>query len=169
MWTPFSHREIRRSSRTVLISRLFFFSSRRRHTRYWRDWSSDVCSSDLETLVRISKTHTVQRKLDAAGIDSIAENLRGLTEEEAERAISQALVTRYALCPEIATDVLEVKKSLLRRSEMLEFVEASDNMANVGGLENLKPWLATRRGAWEDSARAFGLEPPHRVIILGAQ
>src|ERR1035437_8375170 len=26
---------------------LVFFSSRRRHTRYWRDWSSDVCSSDL--------------------------------------------------------------------------------------------------------------------------
>src|SRR3712207_2497846 len=29
--------------------RRFFFSSRRRHTRYWRDWSSDVCSSDLIT------------------------------------------------------------------------------------------------------------------------
>src|SRR5947209_18528731 len=29
----------------------FFFSSRRRHTRYWRDWSSDVCSSDLRALV----------------------------------------------------------------------------------------------------------------------
>src|SRR3712207_6898348 len=28
----------------------FFFSSRRRHTRYWRDWSSDVCSSDLPTM-----------------------------------------------------------------------------------------------------------------------
>src|SRR3712207_7570811 len=28
----------------------FFFSSRRRHTRYWRDWSSDVCSSDLANL-----------------------------------------------------------------------------------------------------------------------
>src|SRR5437763_14199357 len=27
----------------------FFFSSRRRHTRYIGDWSSDVCSSDLET------------------------------------------------------------------------------------------------------------------------
>src|SRR3712207_9053706 len=26
---------------------MLFFSSRRRHTRYWRDWSSDVCSSDL--------------------------------------------------------------------------------------------------------------------------
>src|SRR5207249_6657362 len=28
----------------------FFFSSRRRHTRSKRDWSSDVCSSDLSTL-----------------------------------------------------------------------------------------------------------------------
>src|SRR5699024_11849599 len=28
----------------------FFFSSRRRHTRSKRDWSSDVCSSDLVTL-----------------------------------------------------------------------------------------------------------------------
>src|SRR3712207_7743182 len=31
----------------VCIDSFFFFSSRRRHTRYWRDWSSDVCSSDL--------------------------------------------------------------------------------------------------------------------------
>src|SRR5690606_39713997 len=29
----------------------FFFSSRRRHTRFSRDWSSDVCSSDLECRV----------------------------------------------------------------------------------------------------------------------
>src|SRR5690606_39523818 len=34
---------------TVLVyaGRYFFFSSRRRHTRFSRDWSSDVCSSDL--------------------------------------------------------------------------------------------------------------------------
>src|SRR5690606_40152545 len=30
----------------------FFFSSRRRHTRFSRDWSSDVCSSDLMAAVR---------------------------------------------------------------------------------------------------------------------
>src|SRR5690606_40017610 len=29
---------------------VFFFSSRRRHTRFSRDWSSDVCSSDLSPL-----------------------------------------------------------------------------------------------------------------------
>src|SRR6476620_959945 len=31
-----------------LLAICVFFSSRRRHTRYGRDWSSDVCSSDLE-------------------------------------------------------------------------------------------------------------------------
>src|SRR6266511_4215325 len=30
----------------------FFFSSRRRHTRFSRDWSSDVCSSDLREWLR---------------------------------------------------------------------------------------------------------------------
>src|SRR5690606_40423195 len=28
-----------------------FFSSRRRHTRFSRDWSSDVCSSDLDVII----------------------------------------------------------------------------------------------------------------------
>src|SRR2546429_2455955 len=32
------------------IEEIFFFSSRRRHTRCSRDWSSDVCSSDLDCL-----------------------------------------------------------------------------------------------------------------------
>src|SRR5690606_39575673 len=31
---------------------LFFFSSRRRHTSFSRDWSSDVCSSDLSAMIR---------------------------------------------------------------------------------------------------------------------
>src|SRR5699024_11937243 len=34
-------------SRNVRAFYVFFFSSRRRHTRSKRDWSSDVCSSDL--------------------------------------------------------------------------------------------------------------------------
>src|SRR5574340_1628789 len=33
----------------------FFFSSRRRHTRSFGDWSSDVCSSDLSPRVRLER------------------------------------------------------------------------------------------------------------------
>jgi hypothetical protein len=122
-----------------------------------------------ETVVRVAKSHTLQRKLDAGGMDALAENMRGLTEEEAERALSQALVTRYAICPETVTDVIEAKKALLKRQEMLEFVPSTDSMTSVGGLDNLKHWLGERRGAWEDKAREFGLEPPRGVIILGVQ
>src|SRR3989442_12002863 len=43
-----SRRERVESPRTR-VPRFFFFSSRRRHTRCGRDWSSDVCSSDLCT------------------------------------------------------------------------------------------------------------------------
>src|SRR5437588_1259947 len=122
-----------------------------------------------ETFKRLSKAHTLQLKLDESGVNAMAANLRGMTEEEAERAISQTLVARYGLCSETITDVLEAKKELLRHSGMLEFSDASENMASVGGLDNLKRWLAQRRGAWEDAARKFGLEPPRGVIILGVQ
>ncbi|HEV2963932.1 MAG TPA: AAA family ATPase [Candidatus Angelobacter sp.] len=118
---------------------------------------------------RLAKTHTLKSQIDSAGIGAVAENLRGLTEEEAERAVSQAILKHYALCPEVVTDILEAKKNLLRRSGMLEFIECSDSLANIGGLENLKRWLQQRRGAWEESARIFGLEPPRGVIILGVQ
>src|SRR3712207_6874426 len=37
---------------------VFFFSSRRRHTRYWRDWSSDVCSSDLKRKLNTNEKKT---------------------------------------------------------------------------------------------------------------
>src|SRR3712207_9095010 len=45
------------------------FSSRRRHTRYWRDWSSDVCSSDLREALYLTGTAEIAHfaeELDAS-------------------------------------------------------------------------------------------------------
>src|SRR5207245_5975851 len=42
---------------------MFFFSSRRRHTRCYRDWSSDVCSSDLK---KMDERRTIEKETDAA-------------------------------------------------------------------------------------------------------
>src|SRR2546429_6943050 len=44
---------------------IFFFSSRRRHTRCSRDWSSDVCSSDLNSTICRARLCTVQFRLNA--------------------------------------------------------------------------------------------------------
>src|SRR2546422_7257629 len=38
----------------LILLFFFFFSSRRRHTRCSRDWSSDVCSSDLNSLCQLA-------------------------------------------------------------------------------------------------------------------
>src|SRR2546429_7143292 len=71
----------------------FFFSSRRRHTRCSRDWSSDVCSSDLDVFVEIVL------ELDKYIVGQAA----------AKRAVAVALrnrVRRQKLPPELADDVL---------------------------------------------------------------
>src|SRR5947209_9257689 len=49
------------------ISLFFFFSSRRRHTRYWHDWSSDVCSSDLVCLDQLSGRQRRALPMDLSG------------------------------------------------------------------------------------------------------
>src|SRR3712207_8510128 len=46
-----------------------FFSSRRRHTRYWRDWSSDVCSSDLSSCA--------QHQIADVGIEGVLKKHEG--------------------------------------------------------------------------------------------
>src|SRR3712207_5248474 len=65
----------------------FFFSSRRRHTRYWRDWSSDVCSSDLELAVNYCKLVTVSTDppmVQAAFRAGLGANWPFLSDEERE-------------------------------------------------------------------------------------
>src|SRR5690606_39547575 len=53
----------------ILILSFFFFSSRSRHTRFSRDWSSDVCSSDLVDI------HVIQSRI--ANPDYLSEVHRG--------------------------------------------------------------------------------------------
>src|SRR5690606_41041580 len=66
----------------------FFFSSKRRHTRFSRDWSSDVCSSDLLDHERAEAVVVVTRALAerlALGRSALGLSLRvGAAGEEAE-------------------------------------------------------------------------------------
>src|SRR5258707_11096782 len=50
----------------------FFFSRRRRHTSYWRDWSSDVCSSDLVNMCQGPAAS--ERLLDLVPREALAVN-----------------------------------------------------------------------------------------------
>src|SRR2546422_4780833 len=66
------------------VASCFFFSSRRRHTRCSRDWSSDVCSSDLQRQEEARKSTEVQRQAQAQErgktarkVDSGRDHIRG--------------------------------------------------------------------------------------------
>src|SRR5699024_11956745 len=60
--SSYADRAVHRSH--VLL--LFFFSSRRRHTRSKRDWSSDVCSSDLFECEFVAVNHSIPDALAVA-------------------------------------------------------------------------------------------------------
>src|SRR5438105_14708739 len=62
----------------VIVPRtLFFFSSRRRHTRSTRDWSSDVCSSDLAAVVLSRFYHKIKHLQPGTALEVvIATNIK---------------------------------------------------------------------------------------------
>src|SRR5690606_2805015 len=61
--------------RARLVKQSFFFSSRRRHTRFSRDWSSDVCSSDL-VLNNVNANATILTPRYLEKVAALAEVLR---------------------------------------------------------------------------------------------
>src|SRR3712207_7660606 len=71
----------------------FFFSSRRRHTRYWRDWSSDVCSSDLKLIAHASVKPCTSGSAPLAGC--LAPLVQGKGELLFRRPLTADEVARY--------------------------------------------------------------------------
>src|SRR3989442_11808190 len=69
----------------------FFFSSRRRHTRCGRDWSSDVCSSDLQLVQGPADVDGAKKALRSGNPDDIGRAL-----DELQQAYSAAGASLYA-------------------------------------------------------------------------
>src|SRR5437588_6182437 len=80
---------------------LFFFSSRRRHTRSLCDWSSDVCSSDLnQRLAKAEEGQGSKRKIDHP-------HARGM----------RLLILLFAVTPVAVEPTAKPKRHFLGRSE----------------------------------------------------
>src|SRR5216684_4330638 len=97
----------------------FFFSSRRRHTRCSRDWSSDVCSSDLDSLAScpffVNKQGTLTanaaklvRNLEEARSRPLWRILVALSIRHVGPTAARALATEFGSVDEIATAPVEL-------------------------------------------------------------
>lgn len=105
--------------------------------------------------------------LDDLGRERFAKAALGLALHEAENAFARAMVNDGVLDLNDLDVVHEEKRQTIRKSGLLEFVDAKVDLADIGGLENLKRWLIKREHSWLAEASAYGLPAPRGVLITG--
>jgi len=93
----------------------------------------------------------------------------GLTAREARRMFRRVMIEHPDFSRAHVREVLEEKKQVLRRFQLLEFYEAEQSLAQVGGLDLLKKWLTKRAEAFGERAREYGLPEPKGLLLLGVQ
>jgi AAA+ superfamily predicted ATPase len=93
----------------------------------------------------------------------------GLTSTEAVRVFRKALRTCGGLDERAVAEVVRDKRRALHRTPALGFHDDTTALADVGGLGELKRWLAERRRAFTEEARRFGLPTPRGLLLLGVQ
>ena len=93
----------------------------------------------------------------------------GLTLSEAENVLAKTLVQNRSLNAASVEVINSEKKQIIRKSGMLEYYDAQEDINSVGGLDELKSWLKKRAAAFTDRAREYGLPAPKGVLLLGVQ
>ncbi|MFB9186261.1 AAA family ATPase [Dactylosporangium sucinum] len=122
----------------------------------------------LDTLIADNAaTGRIRIDLDDAGRERFAKAAVGLTLQEAENAFARAMVNDQVLDIHDVMIVLEEKRQTVRKSGLLELVDADVDLADVGGLQTLKRWLAKRDNTWLAEAARYGLPAPRGVLITG--
>ena len=100
----------------------------------------------------------------AAVREAALQSALGLTTTEAENAFALSVVETNGIDHKI---VAREKARTLKRNGLIEVVEATTSLDDIGGLEQLKEWLLRRGGAFGASAKAYGLPAPKGLLIVG--
>jgi hypothetical protein len=118
----------------------------------------------------------IQRLMGATGqslseklINEIVRSAQGLSLERIRRVLTRAIASGGRLEPEDVELVLEEKRQSIRQTQILDFYPATEQISDIGGLDNLKDWLLRRGGAFSDRARAYGLPHPRGLLLVGIQ
>ncbi len=122
---------------------------------------------EIVTVVR--KGNRAQVNLNAQEAEQLIKASLGLTLSEAENAYAKAIAHNGRLDKDDIQLVLDEKRQVIRKAGLLEYYPTDEKLANVGGLENLKLWLARRTAAFGEPARKFGLPEPKGLLLLGVQ
>jgi SpoVK/Ycf46/Vps4 family AAA+-type ATPase len=122
---------------------------------------------EIVEVVRKGNRATVD--LTAADAEALIKSALGLTLSEAENAFAKAIAHDGRLSKDDVPLVLDEKRQVIRKSGLLEYYPADEQLADVGGLDFLKAWLSRRGAAFGEAARRFGLPEPRGLLLLGVQ
>ncbi len=105
---------------------------------------------ELKSVVRrvvtdCARAHPVAMALSPADLDRLVDRLRGFTAFEAERAITRAILRDNTLDAGDIDLIVEIKKEMLRKDSVLEYVSPEENLAEVGSTTSTS---ARRRRTW---------------------
>src|SRR5258705_2121736 len=117
----------------------------------------------------MNRTQQIPIALDIAGVAQLAQNLVGLPQEEAMRALRMCILARRRIDAGLLDAALDAKRDALRSDGLLETVRLDASFADVAGLKRLREWIAKRKSALTPEGRRFGLEPPKGILITGVQ
>ena len=114
----------------------------------------------LDGILKSAKLKNVHEVVKEAALQSAL----GLTTTEAENAFALSVVETRGIDPKV---IAREKARTLKRNGLVEVVEATTSLDDIGGLGQLKEWLQRRGGAFSASAKAYGLPAPKGLLIVG--
>ncbi|MEM8715222.1 MAG: AAA family ATPase [Cyanobacteria bacterium P01_G01_bin.4] len=109
------------------------------------------------------------QSLPTAERDSLVRACQGLTLGRIRQALGKAIAQSGSLSADAVDLILEEKRQKIRQTQILEFYPASTEIADIGGLDNLKAWLLRRGSAFTERARRYGLPQPRGLLLVGIQ
>jgi ATP-dependent 26S proteasome regulatory subunit len=109
------------------------------------------------------------RSLDPRVVDDLVRSCQGLSLERIRRVLGRAIALHGQLQPEDVELVLQEKRQTIRQTQILDFYPATENISDIGGLDNLKDWLLRRGGSFSEQARQYGLPHPKGLMLVGVQ
>jgi SpoVK/Ycf46/Vps4 family AAA+-type ATPase len=118
----------------------------------------------------------IERMLAATGLplstktlEEIVRSCQGLSMERIRRVLSKAIATHGSLEMDDLELILAEKRQIIRQTQILDFVPASEVITDIGGLDNLKDWLLRRGGSFSEQAREYGIPHPRGLLLAGIQ
>ncbi|WP_312046472.1 AAA family ATPase [Anaerotignum sp.] len=102
-------------------------------------------------------------------INDIALSFKGLNEFQIKQILNLAYQDGGCIDKEDKLLILKEKEQFIKKSGMLEIVNFTETIDDIGGLENLKEWLARKARVFAnlDKALKFGVDVPKGIMIIG--